>query len=427
MVTTQAFQCLTCGHKTMTRTAVGHTDYQEFAFPCGGCGVEMRYGMKLLLEKRLARIFARAKKLGEIWADREMRRVAKMRNIVLANLKNAKSCKYSSAVSDVITVDGETLNPIAKHHFSPFMATVWLPKDREQFALHQRMRHASAVKFGPQIQKLVVHFERKQWKLFDKQLNELELGITAKTDSDRAGALFHAAELNALVFRPANDKYVQQIKQRIALAESTSPNHVADLVKFFQFKKKDEAIVRQLWSIRERLGKYYDFLSPIYHCYYWDEKAHTLDHYTLAQKRFEELKPFFQDCFETFCRISVIAAGLEGIIVKNSVGVPLAKRVMPLEEFDVSTNGSKPANLKGLVIGNIFAPLIDNKLRNGIGHHASHYDVKSDTVHYVTENDKGIKRFEISYIRFCEKIVALYAQLETVSPYAHWVRKAAFR
>src|SRR5207249_5589712 len=32
---------------TLTRVAIGHSDYQEFAFPCPKCGIEIRFGMTI--------------------------------------------------------------------------------------------------------------------------------------------------------------------------------------------------------------------------------------------------------------------------------------------------------------------------------------------------------------------------------------------
>ena len=169
----------------------------------------------------------------------------------------------------------------------------------------------------------------------------------------------------------------------------------------------------------------YACLAPIYTALYWNDKEHTLDSFTLAQKRFEELKPFYVDCFETFCRVSVIAAGLEGIIASTAVGVPAMRRIIPIDQFDVMKNGTKPDVLKHLAIGDIFAPYIDHNLRNGLGHHSAHYDVKTDLIQYATENPKGLKKHRVSYIRFCEKVVRLYSQLEVVSIYAHWLRQRA--
>lgn len=214
---------------------------------------------------------------------------------------------------------------------------------------------------------------------------------------------------------------------RVALAETQAPSLTKDLITYFQKNQKDESIVRELWAIRSRWMNCHAALAPVFISLYWDNKLHSLDSFTLAKKCFDDLKPLYVDCFETFCRISVIAAGLEGIIFKNAMGVPTAKRVLSLAEFDVMKNGCKPDVLKGLVIGDIFAPYIDHNLRNGIGHHSAHYDVKKDSIQYTTENQKGRKKFEITYSQFCAQLVQLYGQLELVSTYVHWLRQAALR
>ena len=178
-------------------------------------------------------------------------------------------------------------------------------------------------------------------------------------------------------------------------------------------------------SIRKQWSKHYLSLSPIYLSFYWDDKKYSLKDYTIAEKRFDELRSFYVDCFETFCHISVIAGAIEGIIHNKALGVPIPSRFVSLDEFDVTENGRKPDFLKPLKIADLFVPYIDNKLRNGIGHHSAHYDVKSDSIKYRTENKNGIQDFAISYVKFCTKLVHLFRQLHFVSQYAHWLRQTA--
>ena len=418
---------MTCGHKTVTRTAVGYGDYQELAFPCVECGIEIRYGMKLLLEKRLARSFAMGKKKGKAWIQQEMKRVSKLPSIQYVNWVNAKPCEETPEIVDVVTLDPARLIPIKEgEQFSPFLATIFLPKDIEQFAMHQRMRTTVAKIHGPRVLKLATHFDRKQWVLFDNQLKEIGVGVSGKNELERISALYYCAELTGRVFGVGNEKCYQQVSQRLIFAESKSPALVKQLADFFRAKKKDESIMKELWSIRQRWYSLYESLSPIYCSFYWDEKKHSLDDFKLPEKRFEQLKQLYVDCFETFCRVSVIAAGIEGIIKQQVLGVP-AKRLWTLAEFDVCKNGSKPDILKQLTVGDLFVPFIDSHLRNGVGHHAAHYSADSDSIEYVNENPKGITRENISYTRFCEKVVTLYGQLEAVSNYPQWIRRYTFR
>jgi hypothetical protein len=291
--------------------------------------------MNLLLEKRMKRVM---EKRGGHSLTKEMKRLAKMQHIKYVNLQNARWCKENEAATDIRTFDGETPNPISQAHFSPFMANVYLLRDWPMFMRDQGMRDDAAKRFWPQIKKLLIHLEHKHWKLFDKEFQKLELNLPIKSEADRLKAVFKAIELTTMFFTPFTDAIKQRIRQRITFAESTSAKLVSDLVRRFQTKQKDESIFQELRSIRDRWSQYYGFLAPIYTSIYWDDTKHTLDDFTLAHKRFQELKPFYVDCFETFCRISVIAAGLEGIIVHKTVGVPdltpiaghFISRVLPL-------------------------------------------------------------------------------------------------
>src|ERR1035438_5362003 len=100
MIVRYPLQCSTCGHKTLTRSATGHGDYQEFAFPCGGCGLEIRFGMRLPLNRRMARILAQKGKHPPAWFEEQMKRIGKMENLKYINLKNAKKCDEDSSITD---------------------------------------------------------------------------------------------------------------------------------------------------------------------------------------------------------------------------------------------------------------------------------------------------------------------------------------
>ncbi len=163
-------------------------------------------------------------------------------------------------------------------------------------------------------------------------------------------------------------------------------------------------------------------LLPIYNVFYWDEAQHSLDSYTIAQKRFAELKPFYVECFETLCRISCIAAALEGVVKLSQAVVPTKKGSMTIEAFETMANGSKPDVLKNLPIADLFVPFIDSHLRNGLGHNAARYNVATDTVDYVNESASGKQNYSLQYVRFCEKILRIYGQLELVAIYADWLR-----
>jgi len=348
----------------------------------------------------------------------------KVPSIEFVNLKNAVLCDEAAIAQCERTFDTENLSPVAQRHFSPFMASIGLLRDLPRFQRDQGIRYEATERFMQQIMDLRIHLENKSWTLFDKQFRSLEIDADIRTAPERVEAVFKATELATMFFRPFSDSNKRRVCQRIALAQSTSPQGMSDLVRYFQTRNKVQSLDNELWSIRGRWRHAYGILAPIYMAMYWDEKKHSLDDYTLDQKRFDELKPLYVDGFETFSRMSVIAAGLEGIIAHGQAGVPSKKRLLTMEEFDLTPNGAKPDVLKGLPIGDVFTPYMDHNLRNGLGHHSAHYEVTDDSIHYVTENAKGRKEHRITYIRFCEKLVSLYSQVEIVASYSHWLSKS---
>jgi hypothetical protein len=120
--------------------------------------------------------------------------------------------------------------------------------------------------------------------------------------------------------------------------------------------------------------------------------------------------------------MSAIAVALEGVIEVGGPVIPVRKRQISIQEFYAMNNGNKPAVLKRFPSAHIFVPFIDSRLRNGLGHNSAAYDVKVDAVLYSNRNAKGTSNHQLSYTRFCEKIILLYRQLELVYMYLLWLR-----
>jgi len=47
MTVRRVFECIELKERVLTRTALGHADYQEFAVACPKCSIEIRFGMNL--------------------------------------------------------------------------------------------------------------------------------------------------------------------------------------------------------------------------------------------------------------------------------------------------------------------------------------------------------------------------------------------
>ena len=400
MMNRRRLKCDTCGATTVARTAVGHGPYQEFAFPCPGCGAEIRFGM-----------------------DLDQANVS----IKYTKIANASWVKGEDKDDYVEFFDGENLVPIDKTlPVSPFIAVMSMVSDNRKFVEHQEIRRHISINLWPIVERMQIHLKSSNWTLFQRDSKKLGYKCEVAGAEDALSLMQDVLERCAVVFRPTTSAHEARVRQRINLAETMSETLCLNLVQHFSASGAAQDLWLELESIRKRWHLLYPCLAGVYTRYYWHHAVDHLDEFTLAQKRFDDLKPFYVDCFETFCRISVVAGGLEGIIHFKQLGVPSAHRLMSLQEFDATKNGVKPDILKNLVIGDIFTPYIDSKLRNGVGHHAARYDVKSDSVEYVTKDSKGlIARHGMSYARFCEKVVILYAQLETTAFYVNWLKGRA--
>jgi hypothetical protein len=391
-------ECSTCGARAMTRTAIGHSDWQEFAFPCPKCGVEIRFGMKLDQQKP---DFTYDFLNGANWLDDGT----------------------NHEVQHIQYLDGENLIPKdMRGGFSPFLATSMLLKDPIEFLKERDLRFFASQQIWPKLKQLRIHIDRKSEGLFDKLAREFGYDEKLLTWRDRLAAELMLLLRYGLLFRPFTSAEEAFIYQRINLAESIIGRNLPDLIRDLNDAYGHEMLAAEYERIRDAFAHVYPSVSAVYQPLYWPGGKYSVDDYSLAEKRFRDLKPLYIDCFETFCRVSVIAAAIEGVIRCGSVVIPTRKGQMTVPEFYATNNGSKPAVRKNLPLAYIFVPFIDHKLRNGIGHNSAAYDVKTDTVSYSNRSAKGITNHRLSYIRFCETVVLLYRQLELVYIYLFWLR-----
>lgn len=402
MIIRNSLKCSACNNTITTRTAIGHGSYQEFAFPCPECGIEIRFGMEIDHKKP---DYKYTKIINAKWTE-----------------SNSPTDELDFSMESTVVLDAENLVPISGQHFSPFQATVFLAKEPLIFHRHQSVRLHASQKIWSEIEKLIIHETNRNEELFDKQRIALGYSDNCQSWSERILLTIRILHDYGNFYSCEPKGQNALINQRISLSESISSTLIGELINYLNTPEACRNVFEEMLSIRKRWSNLYPMLSPIYNIFYWNDDTNSLDDYTLAQKRFEDLKPFFIDCFETLCRISVIAAAIEGIIFHKSLGVPASSGLLKLEKFNEMPNGSKPDILNKLVVGDLFVPYINSRLRNGLGHHSAKYDVNHDVIEYIYKAKDGAHHEILSYIRFCEKVVRMYSQLELVSIYAHWLR-----
>ncbi len=401
--------------------------YREFAFPCPECAVEIRFGVEVILptEKDLKNWVESTKLPAETFVPEAEYTKPINAQWINRHASKAEWAREDENIENVEILDDTFLVAVPKQrHFPPFILAQNLMGDAiEEFQTRNSIRRKAASELWPALEQLIMHYTRKQWVLFDKQFRNLFDANPPVAIADKSQILYQQLEQYGLLFSK-NHLSQKLVKQRLNEAETISRPQVRSLIDYYQSTKKDIAIEKQLNDIRRRWAQLFSALAALYTTHYWDVSAHKITDFTLAQKRFGELKSLYVDSFETFCRVSVIAAVVEGIILLGRAVVPKARGEFTVEEFDIFKNGSKSDILRrlGSPVADLFVPYIDHRLRNGIGHNSATYDVVLDEVHYVTENERGVTNYNISYISFCESLFNLYLQLEVVALYVNWVR-----
>lgn len=377
------------------RTAIGHGEYQEFAFPCPKCGIEIRYGMTI-----------------------DQKEIA----IEYSKIVNAEWLDGLTDCPHVFTHDGETLiSNNLPSHITAFIATLLLPEDVDRFHKDRQARIYMAQKVWPALQRSRVHLEKKNWIAFETEMKQCNPKFERSNPLANRYEFFNLVDRFGNVFRPFQVSQRNFFVDRIEAAENANSHKCLELRDDMHSLGWTKDIEKEYWSLKNEWIEMFFILQPIYLSLYWDGQKNSLDDYHLSQKRFSELRIYYSSLFETLARISVLAAGIEGILATGRLELQAKKRTIPLDEYRKSDNGTKLQQIASLPIGSAFSELGNNRLRNGISHHSAHYEVSSDKILYRNDSKSGTTREEISYTRFCEKLLNLYMQFDTAAIYIQWL------
>jgi hypothetical protein len=111
--------------------------------------------------------------------------------------------------------------------------------------------------------------------------------------------------------------------------------------------------------------------------------------------------------------------GFEVIIHDRQLEIPTKKRSMTLEQFEQLPNGTKREHIARYPITDLFMPVLDADFRNGIGHHAAHYESEIDAIVIFDTKDAGTVSSVMRYTEFCDKVLDLFAAFELAAMYHH--------
>ena len=390
MVNRRTLRCRSCSSKIITRTQIGSRDIQTHGFSCPRCGVALEYVIDL--DQKNGTLSYRTPTNADWVGD-------------------ADGAIATRTFSDAIPVPRE-LGPL-----SPFIATLSNFEDWKEYRRSEELRQRFVRVDYPYIDRCMVHFERGDWELFDKasppdsdtEISPLQRAISLQR-AIRAG-------LSYFTFTPISVE--KRVRQRWIIARARCPKIISDLADVYVRSGRMLKLWKELWEIRRKfVGIYNEGLHLIVQVNHWREEVRDLAELEVTIKKFDLFRQVYIDAFETLCRLLVLASMVEAVIHTGRLQVSFSKRSASLEEFEKQANGVKREHFLRLAVGDLFEHVLETNLRNGIGHHAAHYDSELDEV--VLYDMKGAASDQkIGYTQFCDKVLRLFAAVELAATYHH--------
>lgn len=394
----KTLQCKSCDAKVITRTAPSLFPPQEHMFACPGCGVEIRFTVNQ----------HKSPKTGF--------RVSFGRPV------NARWAKSEAAAVKTLSFDADRVAPKDMTNvFSPFLAESFKlsPTAHLFYAREEGLRRAWRESQWPWIQRLIVHFDKRNSRLFDKEAKIRSGSPAAQSWATRLRVLYDLLEKAFDNFTLTRRDATNRVRQRLALAESIDASLCEELRNHYVASMRAEKLWQEITKVRTAFLANYLAMAPVLRVQYWTTPLKDLSEFSVTEKRFERLKQLYVDCFETLCRLTVIALACEAIIHHRSLTIPTKKGLMTIWAYEAMPNGNKHTILSKYPIADLFVPFIDTKLRNGIGHHSAVYRPEEDDVVYYAQDHDQLRESRIAYTTFVFKVLELFSVMELAALYFH--------
>ncbi len=268
----------------------------------------------------------------------------------------------------------------------------------------------------PYCKRCLAHFERKNWEQFDKEFCASD--CTSTTPRKRLADLYKTIQEGFAKFTLNSPGRHQRVGQRLALARTTSPDLYKQLAEQHCVSGRILRLWNEIQNVRHAFITNYNTIQPsLRRDGLADGKE--LEAVYISDKSFDAVRQLYIDCFDTSCRLIVIAMATETIIHEKSLRIRMTNGSIPLEKFEQFPNAVKLDFMKEYPVAELFLPALDVNLRNGVRHHAAYYDPNQDQVVMHHLNDPRAVKSTLSYAEFCLSVTKLFAAFELATTYHH--------
>jgi hypothetical protein len=398
MINRRSLRCISCGQRTITRTGIGHADIQKHKFACPGCGVEIGFVLNL---DQTAVTFEYEKPINAEWNEDE-------------DPGDPQVLFYPELMVPKQLPNG----------LSPFIATFGCHKDIGQYQQVEAARRLFKEKLWPTLQRAYVHLENGNLDLLKKECETLTKagGVPDFLDREERGAWVMGATRHFFDFFVIDPAKSEPVERSIAFAYRHHEVELRKLADEYVKSGRVRAIWKEVKSVRKQFIYLYESFLPLLMVRrYWKPAFQEISEYELSVKNFEDIKGFYIDAVETAFRLLVIGLGIELIVKTGKPIISTKTGDKNIWWFEQLNNGIKDGQLRKHAIFSSITPELDLALRNGVGHHAAHYDVATDEIAYAKADDASLNESRISYTGFIDKAFKAYCAFEITAGYFHWL------
>lgn len=236
-------RCDVCGTRTITRVSLIYGPYREFAFPCPGCGVEIRVGIEVIVPTRddIERWVNDTKLPEETYVPEA--KYTKLLNATWIGYKSKSEwSEGDDEIKNVEILDHTFLVQLPKQrHWSPFiLAFEFMGEKIEEYQSSNSIRRKAAADLWPALDQLKLHSDRRQWSLFDKQFLKIFKTRPPNEIAVKTRLMYEAFEHYGLVFSKDRSNH-SIVHEHILRAEKHSHTAVKCLVDYYKAQAKDGA------------------------------------------------------------------------------------------------------------------------------------------------------------------------------------------
>lgn len=181
-----------------------------------------------------------------------------------------------------------------------------------------------------------------------------------------------------------------------------------------------------VYKIYDEFVSAYPYLVPAISLQYCDKSTIDFELEGTTTSSFNSVKQFSLDAYETLGNLLIIPVGLNNILRRNDYSKCAEKdfQSITLDDFIKKTKAVRFHYCdKGEKYTGVLDVIINQKLRNAIGHNDASYDCLTQEITYVPDPKNRSKKEKTYLLEFENEVVHLFQAITVISEYLYRIRE----